>query len=345
MVKALPFYYHTLFSGKSDISDDFWIPRPQEIALAEQAIDRLRRGYAGGILLLGERNCGKTALSWRMARRYTRKTDRVFPVYPTRAGSARISDFTRALRQATGQDGTPDQIIRALPTDSVLIINDLELWWERSAEGMVMVEELMRLINEHSKRCLFIVNMNPTAYHLINLTHPIGDYFLNVIPYRPFSTEEIERLVLLRHWSGGLTFLRDGREEERLSEWNKVRFFNAFFDYSGGNPGVALGAWLSSIDKVSGKQVHLRVPKPPDYDALRTLPDDWVMMIIQFLLHKRLSLPRLRRVLYADMAQVRELLQDLLRAGLLVEKGTGVYQLNAYTEIHLINVLKEQEIL
>ena len=345
VIKALPFYYHTLFSGKSDISDDFWIPRPQEMALADQAIERLRRGYAGGILLLGERNSGKTALSLRMARRYTRKTDRVFPVYPTRAGSARISDFTRALRQATGQDGTPDQIIRALPTDSVLIINDLELWWERSPEGLVMVQELMRLISDYGTRCLFIVNINPTAYHLINLTYPIADYFLNVIPYQPFSTEEIERLVLLRHWSGGLTFLRDGREEERLSEWTKVRFFNAFFDYSGGNPGVALGAWLASIDKVSGKQVHLRVPKPPDYEALRSLPDDWVMMIIQFLLHKRLSLPRLRRVLYSDMAQVRELLQDLLRAGLLVEKGTGVYQLNPYTEIHLINVLKEQEIL
>ena len=345
VIKALPFYYHTLFSGKSDISDDFWIPRPQEMALADQAIERLRRGYAGGILLLGERNSGKTALSLRMARRYTRKTDRVFPVYPTRAGSARISDFTRALRQATGKDGTPDQIIRALPTDSVLIINDLELWWERSPEGLVMVQELMRLISDYGTRCLFIVNINPTAYHLINLTYPIADYFLNVIPYQPFSTEEIEQLVLLRHWSGGLTFLRDGREEDRLSEWTKVRFFNAFFDYSGGNPGVALGAWLASIDKVSGKQVHLRVPKPPDYEALRSLPDDWVMMIIQFLLHKRLSLPRLRRVLYSDMAQVRELLQDLLRAGLLVEKGTGVYQLNPYTEIHLINVLKEQEIL
>ena len=345
VIKALPFYYHTLFSGKSDISDDFWIPRPQEIGLAELAIERLRRGHAGGILLLGERNCGKTALSLRMARRYTRKAERIFPVYPTRAGSARISDFTRALRQATGQDGTPDQIIRALPADSVLIINDLELWWERSPEGLVMVDELMRLINDHSRRCLFIVNMNPTAYHLINLTDPIADYFLSVIPYQPFSTEEIERLVLLRHWSGGLTFVRNGREEERLSEWNKVRFFNAFFDYSGGNPGVALGAWLASIEKVSGKQVHLSTPKPPDYDALRALPDDWVMMIIQFLLHKRLSLPRLRRVLYSDMAQVRELLQDLLRAGLLVEKGTGVYQLNAYTEIHLLNVLKEQEIL
>ena len=345
VIRSLPFYYHTLFSGKSDISDDFWVARPHEMALAEQAIERLRQGYAGGILLLGERNSGKTALSWRMARRYTRKNERIFPVYPTRAGSARISDFNRALRHATGQSGSNDQIMRALPSDSVLVINDLELWWERSPEGMVAVEEIMRLMNEYSSRCLFIINCNATAYHLINLLYPIADYFLSVISYRPFGTEEIERLVLLRHWSGGLSFVLNGREEEDVSEWGKVRFFNNFFDYSGGNPGVALGAWLSSIEKVSGKQVHLRVPKPPDYEVLRTLPDDWVMLIIQFLLHKRLSLPRLRRVLYSETGVVRDLLRDLLRAGLLVEKGTGVYQLNAYTEIHLINVFKEQGIL
>lgn len=345
VIRSLPFYYHTLFSGKSDISDDFWVARPHEMALAEQAIERLRHGYAGGILLLGERNSGKTALSWRIAKRYTRKNGRIFPVYPTRAGSARISDFNRALRHATGQQGSNDQIMRALPSDSVLVINDLELWWERSPEGMATVEEVMRLMNEYSSRCLFIINCNTTAYHLINLLYPIADYFLSVISHRPFGTEEIERLVLLRHWSGGLSFVLNGREEEDVSEWGKVRFFNNFFDYSGGNPGVALGAWLSSIEKVGGKQIYLRVPKPPDYEVLRTLPDDWVMLIIQFLLHKRLSLPRLRRVLYADTGVVRDLLRDLLRAGLLVEKGTGVYQLNAYTEIHLINVLKEQGIL
>ncbi len=345
IIKRLPFYYHTLFSGKSDISDDFWIPRPLEMGMAEQAIGRLRQGYGGGILLLGERNSGKTAFSWRIARRYSRKVERIYQVYPTRAGSARVSDFSRALRQATGQSGTIDQIVRAVPADSTIIINDLELWWERSPEGMTVINEVMRMINQYSKRCLFVVNINPTTYHLINLLNPIADYFLNIIPYQPFTTEEIERLVLLRHWSGGMTFVLKGREESQLTEWQKIRFFNTFFDYSGGNPGVALGAWLASIEKVSGKQVHMHVPKPPDYEALHDLPHDWTMMIIQFLLHKRLSLPRLRRILYTDMTQVRELLQDLLRAGLLSEKGTGVYQLNVYTEIHLINLLKEQGIL
>jgi amino acid transporter len=345
IVRHLPLYYQNLFSGRSEISDDFWVERPYEMELAEHAIERLRQGYAGGILLLGERNSGKTALSKRIGKRFSRKDDRIFQVYPTRAGSIRVSDFTKELQRATGKPGTADQIIRNLPAGSTLIINDLELWWERSPKGFEVVEEIVKLITKYSGRVLFVVNTNPYAYQLINLIYPIADYFLNVIPYRPFGTEEIERLILLRHWSGGLTFVLNERDEDTLSEWKKVRFFNAFFDYSGGNPGAALGAWLASIEKKVDKEVHLKVPRLPDYEELRNLPQDWTMVIIQFLLHKRLSLPRMRRVLRLGTAALTNVLQDLLRAGLVIEKDTGVYQLNTYTEIHLINLLKEQEIL
>ena len=136
-----------------------------------------------------------------------------------------------------------------------------------------------------------------------------------------------------------------GKTENELSEWKKVQFFNNFFDYSGGNPGAALGAWLASIEKVGNKQVYLRYPKTPDIDALQHMPDDWVVIVMQFLLHKRLSLARLLRLMKMEDEELRSLVQDVRRAGLIVEKGNGVFQLNIYTEIHLINFLREQELL
>ncbi|MEO0330703.1 MAG: ATP-binding protein, partial [Bacteroidota bacterium] len=345
VVRYLPLYYQNLFSGRSQISDDFWVDRPYEMELAEQAIERLRQGYAGGILLLGERNSGKTALSQRIGKRFSRKDDRIIQVYPTRAGSIRVNDFTKELQRATGKSGTPDQVIRNLSAGSTIIINDLEMWWERSAKGFEVVGEIVRLITKHSGHVLFVVNTNPFAYQLINLVSPIADYFLNIIPYQSFGTEEIEQLILLRHWSGGLSFVLNGRDEDSLSEWKKVQLFNAFFDYSGGNPGAALSAWLTAIEKKVDKEVHLKVPRLPDYEGLRNLPHDWTMLIVQLLLHKRLSLLRMRRVLQLDIVAINSVLQDLLRAGLVVEKERGVYQLNVYTEIHLINLLKEQGIL
>ena len=159
------------------------------------------------------------------------------------------------------------------------------------------------------------------------------------------STEDIERLILLRHWSGGLKFVLRQQTEDELSEWKKVQFFNNFFDYSGGNPGAALGAWLASIEKVGNKQVHLRYPKSPDIDALQHMPDDWVVVVMQFLLHKRLPVSRLTRLLQMEYTEVRTLLQDVQRAGLIVERGGSVFQLNIFMEIHLINFLREQELL
>ena len=306
---------------------------------------RLRNGYAGGIMLLGERNSGKTALSWRMARKFTKKTDRIFQVYPPVGGSTQLHDFSQALQQATHQSGSNDQLMENLAAGCVFIVNDLELWWERSEEGFTVVKEIMRLLKEYSRRHLFLVNTNPFAFRLINQLHSIEDAFLSVIPYQPFSTEDIERLILLRHWSGGLKFGLGKRTEDELSEWKKVQFFNNFFDYSGGNPGAALGAWLASIEKVGNKQVHLRYPKSPDTEALQHMPDDWLILTMQFLLHKRLSVVRLVRLLRLEEGAVRSLLQDVQRAGLVVEKGGGVFQLNIYTEIHLINFLREQELL
>ncbi len=345
ITKNLPFYYLNLFTGKSDISTDFWIERTVEMSLAEQAMQRQRNGYSGGIMLLGERNAGKTALSWRMAKKFTRKEDRIYQVYPPVAGSIQVKDLNRALRQTTGHQGSTDQIMKVLPNESVLIFNDLEMWWERTADGMNVVKEIARLIRDYGQKCLFIINTNAIAYHLINELYPIKDYFLTVIPYRPFTTEEIERLILLRHWSGGMKFMLNHQEEDTLSSWKKVQFFNRFFDYSEGNPGVALGAWLTSIDKVAGKMIHLHYPQIPDTEVLRHLPDDWIMMIIQFLLHKRLSVTRLMRIQHSSREAIQHLLQDMVRSGLLIEKNNGVYQLNVYTEIHLINFFKEQEIL
>ncbi|MGB3590024.1 MAG: ATP-binding protein, partial [Tunicatimonas sp.] len=304
VVRYLPLYYQNLFSGRSQISDDFWVDRPYEMGLAEQAIARLRQGYAGGILLLGERNSGKTALSHRIGKRFSRKDDRIVQVFPTRAGSIRMKDFVKELQRATGNTGTADQIIQRVPAGSTIIINDLEMWWERSAEGFKVVDEIVRLITKHSGHVLFIVNTNPFAYHLIDLVNPIADYFLNIIPYQSFGTEEIEQLILLRHWSGGLTFVLNERSEDSLSEWKKVQLFNAFFDYSGGNPGAALNAWLTAIEKKVDKEVYLKVPQVPDYEELRDLPHDWTILIVQLLLHKRLSLPRMRRVLQSDTAAI-----------------------------------------
>ncbi len=127
IIRSLPFYYHTCFRANQTSATTFgsrvlakwpWPNRPSSV---------YDRATPEVYLLLGERNSGKTALSWRMAKRYARKNERIFPVYATRAGSARISDFNRALRHATGQQGTNDQIMRALPSDGVLVINDLEL--------------------------------------------------------------------------------------------------------------------------------------------------------------------------------------------------------------------------
>ncbi len=88
----------------------------------------------GGIMLLGERNAGKTALC-----RYIAATrfeeDKVHHIFPLQAGSVSTEDFRPQLQKSTNLSVGIDEIFDTLPYGSVIVIHDLELWWERSEAG------------------------------------------------------------------------------------------------------------------------------------------------------------------------------------------------------------------
>ncbi len=63
VVKELPFYYCSLFSGQAGIGDDFWVGMHTPFKEADQAIRRFRAGQSGAIIVTGVRSSGKSSLS------------------------------------------------------------------------------------------------------------------------------------------------------------------------------------------------------------------------------------------------------------------------------------------
>ena len=67
LLQRLPHYYVSLFSGRSNIGDNFWVERPVEEKQFTIAYERFMATRQGMILVLGGRNTGKTALSKKFA--------------------------------------------------------------------------------------------------------------------------------------------------------------------------------------------------------------------------------------------------------------------------------------
>ncbi len=81
VIYELPQFYKNLFSGRSSIGEDFWIEREKDEDLFHKGAMRINSGHKGGIMIVGERNSGKTAFCRHVAGRFFKK-DKVYHIFP-----------------------------------------------------------------------------------------------------------------------------------------------------------------------------------------------------------------------------------------------------------------------
>ncbi|WP_299459667.1 amino acid permease [uncultured Microscilla sp.] len=338
VIEALPVYYHQLFTHKNTFGDDFWVGRKSELEQAQKAINRFKDGFGGALMITGDYNSGRTFLSQHIAEQYFSKRF-VHYIAPPAYGSIDVTDFKRAFENGVGIEGEYPEIFAELSLNTVLVFNDLELWWERSPNGWQVLEMLLDLLDTYSEQCFFILNINQYSLRFINMVKKIENYFLTTINCAPFNAEALKDIILFRHRSSPITFEWKGIAEKDMTEWKYARLMSKYFDYSQGNVGIALQVWISHIEKVDGEVLVIREPSKPNTEILGQLPEDWLIWIVQFILHKHLTLDRLLRITMEDERVVYNRVKVLKRAGIIKETNNNVLKINPYLEHHLIQEL------
>ncbi|MBS4061046.1 MAG: amino acid permease [Bacteroidetes bacterium] len=341
VLQKIPFYYKSLFTGSTTLDKDLWVERPYEQKEAEKIVARYKAGYSGAMLITGNRNAGKSTFSKYVANTYLPRFELHVLSAPI-GGSALKEDFLKALKKALRTEGDPYEYLLASTKQKVIIINDLELWWERNAEGMEVIMEIVGLIQSFGKTVFFIINCGTVAYQLINRLVHFDTYLMGQITCENFDAIELKELVMRRHRTGGLKLKINNKNEEDLTEWNYANLFNKYFNLSGGNSGYVLQTWLTNITRISGKTIYIKPPITPNLLHLNSVSDDLWLVILQFSLHRRCTVDRLSRILRQPASNTQILIRDMQRAGLIEERFPQVYAINTLLEPHLISKLKEK---
>lgn len=343
ILSQIPFYYQQLFLRKEYYLNEFWVGRQKELSDFENSVNRFHAGFKGAVLVSGERGCGKTFFSQYAVKKYLPEAS-LYVINPPFAGSSDPEDFKKTM-QHVFETRQYDQAFSDLPANSVIIFDSLEQWWERSAGGYRVVNMIIDLIDRFHEKFLFIVNVNMHAFNVINNIHKIESVFLNLIELEPFNAEQIKEIVMLRHKSGNLRFELFQKKHRKMHYWDNARLFAKHFAFSKGNVGVVLDSWIANIKEVQGNVIYVTDPNVPDTSVLDNLELDWWFLLIQFVLHKRMSVSRLSKITMIAENDLLVRIMILKRAGVIVETSNDIYEINRFLYPHLRMKLIEKEML
>lgn len=344
VMQHLPFYYANLFSGSSSIGEDFWVGMEDEIEKGSRAIKRFIHGAAGTLIISGERSSGKSSLSKHLASLHFDKQN-IFSIRAPRESIADKNLFRQTLLKNLNGNEDLEYSMEMLPPKTVIIINDLELWWERKPFGTQVVEEIINLLRRYGHKVLFIININMFALKVINQLSSLNTWALDIVICQAFDARKLRSLIMLRHQAGGMKFIINKRNENEMTGWDYARLFNRYFNLSFGNPGYALNLWLAGIQKISGNLLYINKPYDKSILIPETIPQEELIIILQFILHRRFSVRSLSEILQNDFETTERTIRILVQKGILIEKFPEVYSLNPALEIHLAKKLKSLELL
>jgi amino acid transporter len=339
--KEIPFFYNQLFTGKHSAPLKPAANRETELAAAEKAINRFNSGSNGAILFTGEPLSGLTYLLENVTNSLIhKKVIHLKP--PSRHNRKPEKLINEGLVFSTGMHLDTDAILGKLPQGTVLIFEDLELWWTRREGGADFINYINKLISQFGHRILFMVSCNIYFYQHIRQYINLDGNLLDTILINPLSTQELKRVILIRHHSGGMTYFWKNKPEKNLRIREQNKLFKRITSASEGNIGTALHLWLGNVMETEENKLFLG---PVEMGGLPpVLSSEWETMLLQFLLHKQLTLRRLCTV-YGNQEEhiTQNILNSLLRTNMLIETSSKTIKINPFVLPYLIRYFRRKQ--
>src|SRR5690606_17775031 len=305
------------------------------------ALSGERHGGPRAVLVSGDRGAGKTTLLQQLA---TRAGGSVAWLTPPAGGTARAADVRAALEAALGDRGPPGQLLARAAPGSLLVIDDLDLWWERRPGGLEAIDEIVDLIGGAPDHVRFALGGGTHAVRLVEQLRGISRVTAAHIVCHPLTAGQLQEVVMARHRSTGLELRLGRRAEPALGPWARARLFDRHFEYSGGNVGYALRAWIAHVEDCRDNTLTIRPPSALDWDALDDLRPELTAALIALLLHRSASADKIERVTGRPAGEVRELLGELCGLGLAVQSRRRIVQLSPQVQVPVVRWLERREL-
>lgn len=339
VLARLPYYYVNLFTDDAGASQEFRVIMQEETVRGMKAVKEFHAGRPGLLVITGDRGSGKSSLARYLAESNFDKSA-IWKIRPPLECSADLHYFEEQLKEYATGKGSFERRMDRVQGKRVVLVDDLELWWERRPGGDRVINRLLELVQQYGRQLLVVVSVNRHSLRILEQLTQLNSWVNELIYCQPFDAGELRDMILTRHQAGGMKFILDEEEEDQLSNWTYAQYFNHLFNCSGGNPGLAVQLWLAGIRSVEGAVMKIERPLQEELPAAGHLTEKEWMIVVQLVLHRRFSAAALSQLMQWEVETTALMLRQLLRNGVIRESSSGVYTLELPIEQQLITHLK-----
>ena len=321
------------------------------------------RGPGALVAIVGDRGAGKT--TWLMQLRD--QLDEALPcrLHAFESRSVGADEMCRQLCSILQLEETFDEkkliaSIRQQPAQVVLLDIGQNLML-RSVGGLAGYELFIRVAQATVDRVLWVVAFAQWPFEYLQRTHPDRDVFDRVIRFNGWSEEQIGELIEVRLAAAGfsadyeqLLLNAQSRAASRRQpqstpgdaiEGLAERYHRLVWDYSDGNPRVALHFFRLSLVWKEGRKVIVRLFPIPPASALDVFEARTLFVLACLAQHENVTAAEAARSLCFPLAECQRALQLLHERDFLSREDGGRYRVTSHWNRAVLRFLQRKKML
>lgn len=329
--------YDSLFLNKNFIGDLFLIRRTVLENKIKQTIDLWRNGFNQSALITGTRLSGKSTFI-----NYTSKlhfTKEILVLEPN--CEINISGKVFKVGYDLGQVLREIKKYEHQNSETLVLIDDLELWKSNSITLLDNVRNLIRFLESETAHTFVMVSCSIFVKHILDNRLGFSNVFSTVVDVSQSSDAEVNQAIVLRHGASHKSLYNSKMEPISNPQMNKLIKRKA--QRNKYNLGEVLQAWtyttiVKDYNKVMITEDYLDFPN--------FFTSDELLVLKQVFLYRYSCEERLRKEMgYRFDTDLRSTIKRLLNTKVLERALNGGLCINAVVLQDIQNILQEESIL
>ena len=334
-------------------------PKLDEISAI--ALGLLNQNSGALIALSGERGSGKTtwllALQQRLSNQLPCHLHTIAHRDPSVAGVCAVVCDALTLEPTNDPDALISQLLRLPP--QVVLFDLVQNTFLRAVDGLAGHQALVRIAQATTGHILWVLTYAYWPFGFVQRTQPDRDVYDRVVMLKAWTESQISELLDTRMTQSGFTADYDqlfsdpalpkpvmvqGQTDATELERSADRYHRLVWDYSDGNPRIALHLFRLSLVFERDKDVTVRLFPMPQMDTLEPFETRTWFVLACLVQHENLSVEEAVRSLRFPANECERALELLQHHGFLTSHE-GRYRVETHWTRAVLRFLQRKKLL